>query len=131
VLRNVDRVLAVATYVVAGLFVLMLLVGPKLVAEDKPDPGAEAAGAAPYAGGDRGGGSADGKQVFTDNCGSCHTLEKAGTTGAVGPNLDEVDLSPGTVEQIVRGGAGVMPAFEGKLSDEEIAAVAAYVGGTD
>ena len=31
-----------------------------------------------------------GGQVFADNgCGSCHTLEAAGTTGTVGPNLDE------------------------------------------
>ena len=35
---------------------------------------------------------AAGKAVFTSNCGSCHTLADAGTTGAVGPNLD--DLKP-------------------------------------
>jgi mono/diheme cytochrome c family protein len=31
----------------------------------------------------------DGKSIFTTSCGSCHTLSDAGTTGAVGPNLDE------------------------------------------
>jgi mono/diheme cytochrome c family protein len=30
-----------------------------------------------------------GKQLFTSNCGSCHTLSHANTTGAVGPNLDD------------------------------------------
>ena len=32
---------------------------------------------------------AAGKVVFTTNCGGCHTLSDAGTTGTVGPNLDD------------------------------------------
>jgi uncharacterized cupredoxin-like copper-binding protein len=31
----------------------------------------------------------NGKQQFVENCGSCHTLARAGTTGVTGPNLDE------------------------------------------
>ncbi len=30
-----------------------------------------------------------GKQLFATNCGSCHTLSHANTTGDVGPNLDD------------------------------------------
>ena len=30
-----------------------------------------------------------GKQLFTENCGSCHRLEDAGTRGTIGPDLDE------------------------------------------
>lgn len=30
-----------------------------------------------------------GKQLFATNCGSCHTLAHANTTGDVGPNLDD------------------------------------------
>jgi uncharacterized cupredoxin-like copper-binding protein len=30
-----------------------------------------------------------GKQAFVAKCGSCHVLKRAGTTGVVGPNLDE------------------------------------------
>jgi cbb3-type cytochrome c oxidase subunit III len=29
-----------------------------------------------------------GQQLFTTNCGTCHTLSAAGTTGTIGPNLD-------------------------------------------
>ena len=31
---------------------------------------------------------AKGQQLFTQNCGSCHTLAGAGTNGTIGPNLD-------------------------------------------
>jgi sulfite dehydrogenase len=30
----------------------------------------------------------NGRQVFGEKCGGCHTLEAAGTTSAIGPNLD-------------------------------------------
>ena len=30
----------------------------------------------------------NGQQLFTANCGSCHTLSAAGTSGTIGPNLD-------------------------------------------
>lgn len=123
-LRRVDSVLGIVAWVIAGLFVVMLLVGPEVVAEDKGKP----AGASAYVGG--GGGSApDGKEVFVSNCGSCHTFTNAGTSGAVGPKLDNNGLKATTVEELVRRGSGVMPSFQGKLSDAEISAVAAYVGG--
>ncbi len=70
---------------------------------------------------------ADGAAVFTSSCGSCHTLEAAGTSGSTGPNLDELMPDEATVEAQVRSGGGGMPAFEGQLSDAEIEAVAAYV----
>ena len=30
-----------------------------------------------------------GKKLFISNCGSCHTLAAAGTSGTIGPNLDD------------------------------------------
>ena len=30
-----------------------------------------------------------GQQLFTQSCGSCHTLADAGTNGTTGPNLDQ------------------------------------------
>ena len=74
-----------------------------------------------------GGGTANGEAVFTANCGSCHTLNAAGTTGSVGPNLDDLKPDAATAEQQVRNGGGGMPAFQGRLSDAEIMAVAQYV----
>jgi outer membrane protein assembly factor BamB len=74
-----------------------------------------------------GGGVANGKQVFISNCGSCHTLGAAGTTGSVGPNLDQVKPSAATVARQVRTGGNGMPSFQGRLSAAQIAAVAKYV----
>lgn len=71
--------------------------------------------------------TAAGRSVFVANCGSCHTLDDAGTSGAVGPKLDEAGLDVDAVEQQVREGGGGMPAFEGTLSDAEIVDVARYV----
>jgi mono/diheme cytochrome c family protein len=128
-LSRVESVAAVVSWVIAAALGLMLFVGPELVAEDKEKPAAqEAAGASPYAGGGSGG-SPDGELLFTGHCGSCHTLSAAGTSGTVGPNLDEVDLDAAAVETVVRAGPGTMPSFEGQLTDDEIAAVAAYVEG--
>ena len=72
-----------------------------------------------------------GKEVFltvaSPPCAGCHTLSDAGSTGAVGPNLDEASPSYDKVVERVTGGAGVMPSFQGKLTDQQIADVAAYV----
>lgn len=73
--------------------------------------------------------AAEGKEVFTTNCGSCHTLKAAGTSGTVGPDLDELEPDLATVEHQVVVGGGPMPAFgeEGILNAKEIKAVATYV----
>jgi mono/diheme cytochrome c family protein len=100
-----------------------------------PQCGVTASKPAPPSSTSSGGGSAappaaDGKTVFTSNCGSCHTLKDAGTSGSVGPNLDQLKPSEPTVEKQVRHGGGIMPAFQGKLSDAEIKAVSKYVAGS-
>ena len=86
-----------------------------------------AGGGGTTTGGATTGGEASGQSVFTSSCGSCHTLGAAGTSGTVGPNLDQLKPDEGTVEQQVRNGGGGMPAFEGRLSDAEITAVSKYV----
>jgi len=77
-----------------------------------------------------GGGSptAVGKQVFASaGCGGCHTLKDAGSTGNVGPNLDQLKPSAAKVAHQVEVGGGPMPAFKGQLTPAQIQAVAAYV----
>lgn len=72
------------------------------------------------------------KELFATNCGSCHTLARAGTAGVVGPNLDEL-LGDGTPEAneprvlsaIEVGVAGRMPA--GILRGAEAEQVADFV----
>ena len=71
--------------------------------------------------------SAQGKQVFTKNCGGCHTLKAAGTSGKVGPDLDQLKPDQATVRRQVINGGGPMPAFKGQLPNSQINAVAAYV----
>jgi len=105
-----------------------------------PSCGVTAPGAAPSGGGTtttttttttkQGGGAAEGKQIFTANCGGCHMLKDAGTNGQVGPNLDQAKPSKAKVETQVRNGGGAMPAFKGQLSEAQIAAVAEYVSST-
>jgi cbb3-type cytochrome c oxidase subunit III len=69
----------------------------------------------------------DPKSMFVASCGSCHTLADAGTTGTVGPNLDDIKPTlEKAIAQITNGG-GAMPPFKGKLTDKQIQALAEYV----
>ena len=79
----------------------------------------------------------EGKQLFVTNCGSCHTLYKAGTDGVVGPNLDELlappsptppdpsTVKPRVASAIENGIAGRMPA--GILTGPQAEEVAEFV----
>ena len=79
----------------------------------------------------------EGKAIFATNCGACHTLEKAGTDGIVGPNLDELlappspsppdpaTIKPRVLNAIENGIGGRMPA--GILSDTQAEVVAEFV----
>jgi mono/diheme cytochrome c family protein len=69
-----------------------------------------------------------GRKAWGDaGCGGCHVLERAGSTGTSGPNLDQTQLSVEQVGRIVSDGAGVMPPFRDQLSPSRIRAVAKYV----
>ena len=70
-----------------------------------------------------------GLEVFNNKaqCGMCHTLQAAGSEGQIGTNLDQLKPLMPQVIMAVTNGNGVMPAFEGMLSSEEIDAVAYYV----
>jgi len=82
---------------------------------------------APAAGGD----PAAGKEVFlgVGGCGSCHTFADAGTSGSIGPNLDDAAPSLDLALDRITNGQGAMPAFSDQLTEQQIADVAAYVSG--
>lgn len=89
----------------------------------------------------RGGDISRGKELFTQKCGSCHTLAEAGTSGKIGPNLDDAfggdraqHFKRSTIQQVVAGqikypgqrtSGPNMPANLVKGSDVD--AVAAYI----
>ena len=73
-------------------------------------------------------GAATGQQVWSQaRCGGCHTLAAAGSTGSVGPNLDDLRPSSGAVAAQVTDGGGGMPSFGSSLSSREIQALAGWV----
>lgn len=116
-----DDAAAVAAYVasVAGL---------QPPGSGKAAAGGGAAGGGTAGGGGTSGGGADGKSVFASaGCGSCHTLQDAGTTGTIGPNLDDAKPSQELAVDRVTNGRGAMPPFKGQLTDAQIRAVAQYV----
>ena len=81
------------------------------------------------------GDAAAGKILFASKgCTACHTLKAAGSTGTVGPNLDQAKPDYRLATARVTNGKGVMPSFKGQLTDQQIADVAAFVvkatGGT-
>ena len=63
----------------------------------------------------------------SSGCGGCHTLKAAGSTGTVGPNLDQLKPPLDRIVVQVENGGGPMPAFKGQLTDKQIQDVAAYV----
>ena len=60
-------------------------------------------------------------------CGDCHTLADAGTTGTIGPNLDELQPTFDQVKAAVTTGPGEMPEYGEVMSEPVINNVAAYV----
>jgi mono/diheme cytochrome c family protein len=94
-------------------------------------------------GGGAQGNAAAGKQIFTataqPQCASCHTLEEAGATGVVGPNLDDAlkgkdaaFIHQSIVDpnaQIASGfQAGIMPQNYGQqLNDQQLADLVAFL----
>jgi len=76
--------------------------------------------------------SSPGGQIFAQQCASCHGAGGEGDRAQGAPNLtDQEWLYGGSREAVIlsihRGPYGVMPAWEGRLDDATIAALATYV----
>jgi cytochrome c6 len=74
---------------------------------------------------------AQGRALFiqgaTPSCGLCHTLKDAGTSGAVGPVLDELQPDAERVVSALKNGIGLMPSFRTTLDEAQMRALARYV----
>ena len=72
-----------------------------------------------------------GRTIFTEaaepQCAICHTLADAGAEGEIGPVLDDMKPSASQVFAAVKSGLGVMPSYQGVLTQEEMRNVALYV----
>lgn len=69
-----------------------------------------------------------GMELFVQSCGACHTLDAAGTTGSIGPDLNELQADEQRVLRAIRiggTGSGNMPA--GLLEGADAQAVARFV----
>ena len=70
-----------------------------------------------------------GLEVYNNKaqCGACHALQAAGSDGQIGPSFDQLNPTMSQIIYAVTNGIGVMPAFDGTLTTEEIEAVAYYI----
>ena len=70
-----------------------------------------------------------GLEVYNNKaqCGVCHVLQASDSNGNIGPNLDQLKPKMSQIIIAVTNGIGVMPGWEGILTQEEIEAVAYYV----
>ena len=86
-----------------------------------------------------------GEQIFTaGGCAGCHSFQPAGSNGNIGPALDDLADAAGETPpeefaresilnpdaEVAQGySAGVMPSFEGRLSDRQVQALVEYLLG--
>ncbi len=70
--------------------------------------------------------SATGYQLYVQNCAGCHGQAGEGGSGPALVGNEALTDDSAVVEQILNGGGG-MPAWQNRLSDEEVAAVATHV----
>lgn len=119
--------------IVFTLFAAVFAIGVPLWAIDQE--GAASASSEEVAASDQ-----QAKELFAINCGTCHTLERAGADGIVGPNLDELlgtvaaDARTGNIDRVLtvikNGREGRMPAgiLRGDAAREVAVFAAEYAG---
>jgi len=121
---------------VAVLLFAVTMTGVVVFAAEEEEPAAETSATQTGAGtetttetgGEAKGDPAAGEAVFASaGCGGCHTLKAAGSTGAVGPNLDQAKPAAALVVERVTNGKSPMPSFADQLDQKQIEDVAAYV----
>ena len=71
---------------------------------------------------------AAGRELFNNfSCSACHALSDAGASGAVGPTLDNPNLTRDAIVTRIEMGGGPMPAFAGQIPEADIGKLADYI----
>jgi predicted ferric reductase/mono/diheme cytochrome c family protein len=108
---------------VAAAAALLLAVGAVVANETISRGGGDSAGLEQVTGS-----ASAGKSVFVSaDCGDCHALDAAGSSGSAGPDLDESKPDAARVRDLVTEGSGAMPSFKDQLTAPQIRDVAAFV----
>jgi mono/diheme cytochrome c family protein len=119
--KRSSQIVAAAVVVLAlAVLVVVLVAGGDDDDTTPPPAGVEAAG-----------GNEQAIGLFTDACGQCHTLTVAGTTGDVGPDLDDEAFTEQRVLEAIHNGAGGGAMAPGLLEGDDAEAVARLIAGDE
>src|SRR5215208_2302026 len=132
--RNVGLYVLATVVLFAAMLTTILVFGVEEESDDtgvdtEPEGATETQPGGPSGSADEPtGDAAAGKKIFASaGCTGCHTLEAAGSSGNVGPNLDQAKPDRDLIHERVTNGKGPMPPFKGQLSERQIADVAEFV----
>ena len=133
--RHMGWYIAVTACFFVAMLAAVLTIGKEKKEASAAEPPATTSPAPPPTSTTGGGGGSSvkgdpqaGKAVFASaGCTACHTLKAAGSTGTVGPNLDQLKPAEDRVVHQVEVGGGPMPAFKDQLTPKQIQDVAAFV----
>lgn len=126
-----NPVIPYAIIAVMGILAMIVLSFVGLDRAEEIEQAAQNGGEQQQEGSGEGGGggstSAEPEQVFENNCASCHGADLSGGNGPdltqVGSRLDESEIQ----DIITNGTEGGMPAFGGRLEEEQISALATWL----
>lgn len=113
-------------WIMSGLIVVVCLFGVGLLLNNLPAKERPAASSASSAIPDRPVDAAAAEPIYKSNCLSCHGDQ---LQGGIGPELTKVGstMSKESIYKQIANGGGGMPKFKGRLSDDEIAAIATWL----
>lgn len=71
---------------------------------------------------------ATGTEIYAQLCANCHSADLSGGLGpALGPGSNAAEQDDAFLELTITRGRGRMPSFDGKLSDEQLQRLIAYI----
>ena len=94
-----SKTAALGLIALAAALIVVVIVFVASGDDDESAPAGDAAAASAQA-------DPEAVSLFSENCGTCHTLTVAGTDGDVGPNLDDEAYDTERVRNAIANGAG-------------------------